>query len=45
MVDTKNTNYFQWKAFLLTAEMLATLSSDALHNKTDQRDNECLKNI
>lgn len=25
--------------------MLATLSGDALHNKTDQRDNECLKNV
>lgn len=46
MVDNKNTKLFSMESiFFFTAEMLATLSSDVLHNKTDQRDNECLKNV
>jgi len=45
-VDNKNTEAFSTESnFFLTAEMLATLSSDVLHDKPDQHDNDCFKNV
>lgn len=43
-MDNKNTEVFSTESnFFLTAEMLATLSSDVLRDKIDQHDNDCLK--
>lgn len=36
---------FLLKAIFLTAEMLATYSSDVLHDKIDQHNNDCFKNV
>lgn len=43
-MDNKNTEVFSTESSFLTAEMLAALWSDVLHDRTDQHGNGCLKN-